>query len=249
VFIKQMAQEGRLHENPDPLRVMFDEFWSNPLADHWGYQCDASEHMLTDAAIEDFGTLTLDSLERTFAKIRGRLGASQEFLVHQRQVAQAAKDAAERPVLIEQLLKHYESNLRAEIRRTGDVQKNVAAYLDRETARLNKLTIQRLRTEAHVLNVDDTAIIVENARLMGLGANELRDEVRKQNARQSYAPPAQAYGSNGFKPLPPTYDGGKPWTTKLLYNLAPCELDRIMKLYGGPNLDKACAANRAKGIR
>ena len=247
VFFDQMLQEGRLCENRS-YREAFNEFWSNPLEDHWGYRSDAAEEMIAKFLADSCQALTVANIEYVWPEIKPKLSVSAEFQAHQRAQAQSAKDAADRPVLTAQLLHNFEANLDAEIRRTGDVQKNIAAYLDRETARLAQLSVAQLRAEVAGLTVDNTATIVENARLQGLGVNELRGEVRKQAPAQPYAPPTQTYGGNGHKPLPATYNG-KPWTTKLLYNLSPLELDSVMKLYGGPVLDKACAANRAKGIR
>ena len=247
VLFDQMLQEGRLCENRS-YREAFNEFWSNPLEDHWGYRSDAAEEMIAKFLADSCQALTVANIEYVWPEIKPKLSVSAEFQAHQRAQAQSAKDAADRPVLTAQLLHNFEANLGAEIRRTGDVQKNVAAYLDRETSRLGHLSIQQLRQESQALVVDNTKVDVENARSMGLGVTELRAAARAEQPPQQYQPRRQAYGNNGnYKPLPPTYKD-QPWTYRLLYSMSGRELDAAMKDYG-PALDRAVAANKAKGIR
>ena len=248
VFTEQMLRENRLCENQE-YRAAFNEFWSNALEDHWGYRSEAAEGFLTNAITSaGYPAVTVELIEYYWPEIKPKLSPSEDFRAHQRKLAQDAKDAADRPVLTAQLLQHFKENLQAEIRRTGDVQKNIPAHMERETTRLSQLTVDQLRNDVAGLSVDNTAVSVKNARLIGLGVTELRKEVSKQTTPAAYNAPTQAYGNNGHKRLPPTYNG-KPWTTKLIYNMTPREQSEVMRLYGGSNIDKACAANRAKGIR
>ena len=182
--------------------------------------------------------------------IKPQLTLSSEYQAHQRKLAQDAKDAADRVTITAQLLQSFENKFRAARRRDGDIQKlhTLPQYLDQEKARLNRLTIQQLRAESQALVGDNTATDAHNARLNGLGVQELREAARAEQPPQQYQPPRQAYGNNGnYKPLPPTYKG-EPWTYRLLYSMSARGLDAVMKDYG-PALDRAVAANKAKGIR
>ena len=193
--------------------------------------------------------ISVENLEHVWPSVVPNLGKTLAAQAADRQAKQNAANAEVRATLIPQLLRAYEAAFRAQQRRTGDVQANVGRTLDRETERLKGLTVDQLRAEMKGLEVDNTAAVAEKNRLMGLGVTDLRIEAAKQNPPQTYQPPRQAYGNQNvsYKPLPATYNGLE-WTYRLLYKMEPRELDRLMKEYG-PALDRAVAANKAKGIR
>jgi hypothetical protein len=240
-----------LMENAD-YREAFRGFWENPVCEHWEYESMSAEDLLTEQCLKRGLAVTTENLEKVWPAVKPKLSRGRQYDIAQRQATEAfaerrAQEA--RKKLRELLLQDFVDAFEAKHRRDGDIQslRNIGRARERENARLASLTHEQLLEEAEVFSAK-VAQKSEVKRLQNAPLSEVQKAVREQ-AQQPLQAPRQAYASTPgqqFKPLPPEYAPGKPWTVKTLEH-AP-DLRRLLRTYGADQINEAVALNKSRGI-
>src|SRR5208337_4673370 len=82
-FLDKMRLDGRLRENPE-YRDAFNEFWENPIEDHWAYQTEAAEELLVRLLRGE--PVTVANLESVWPSVKPRLGTNEAYSKHVRKL-------------------------------------------------------------------------------------------------------------------------------------------------------------------